>query len=108
MWAPAPSGSPRYPGAGCCFPKRPRERAYCEFRAGCRPPEHPHDLTTVPVGNRAPRFKSRTVKGVAIRTGPESCGDAREGGGEALTGEYAGRVLSREIRELPWKRRQFG
>ena len=48
------------------------------------------------------------MKGVAIRTVPESCGDAREGGGEALTGEYAGRVLSREIRELLSNRQRFG
>ena len=37
------------------------------------------------------------VEGVAIRDGPESCVAAREGGGEALTGVRAGRVLSREI-----------
>jgi hypothetical protein len=35
-------------------------------------------------------------EGVAIHTGPESCVDAREGGCEALTGERAGRVFSRE------------
>jgi hypothetical protein len=33
--------------------------------------------------------------GVAIHIGPESCGAAREGGVEALTGERAGRVFSR-------------
>ena len=33
---------------------------------------------------------------VATHIGPESCGAAREGGVEALTGERAGRVLSRE------------
>jgi hypothetical protein len=33
---------------------------------------------------------------VAIHIGPESCGAAREGGVEALTGERAGRVFSRE------------
>jgi len=32
---------------------------------------------------------------VATHIGPESCGAAREGGVEALTGEHAGRVLSR-------------
>jgi|SRR5882762_1569395 len=32
---------------------------------------------------------------VATHIGPESCGAAREGGVEALTGERAGRVLSR-------------
>jgi hypothetical protein len=33
--------------------------------------------------------------GLATHIGPESCGAAREGGVEALTGEHAGRVLSR-------------
>jgi hypothetical protein len=33
---------------------------------------------------------------VATHIGPESCGAAREGGVEALTGERAGRVFSRE------------
>ena len=37
------------------------------------------------------------VKGLANRDGPESCGGARKGEVEALTGERAGRVLSREI-----------
>jgi hypothetical protein len=32
---------------------------------------------------------------VATHIGPESCGAAREGGVEALTGERAGRVFSR-------------
>ena len=32
---------------------------------------------------------------VATHIGPESCGAARKGGVEALTGERAGRVLSR-------------
>src|SRR6202011_822939 len=32
---------------------------------------------------------------LATHIGPESCGAAREGGVEALTGERAGRVLSR-------------
>ena len=36
-------------------------------------------------------------EGVAIHTGPESCAVVRKGGGEALTGGSAGRVLSREI-----------
>ena len=35
-------------------------------------------------------------EGVASRTGLESCAVVREGGGEALTGERAGRVSSRE------------
>ena len=36
-------------------------------------------------------------EGVAIHTGPESCVGDREGAHEALTGEGAGRVLSREM-----------
>jgi hypothetical protein len=36
------------------------------------------------------------VEGLATRDGPESCAGAREGAGEALTGEPVGRVLSRE------------
>ncbi len=35
-------------------------------------------------------------EGLATHTGPESCGAARKGGVEALTGVRAGRVLSRE------------
>ncbi len=35
-------------------------------------------------------------KGVAIHTGPESCGDVCEGMAEALTGDCVGQVLSRE------------
>src|SRR3954468_23601004 len=42
------------------------------------------------------RMKESYVEGVAAHDGPESCADAREGGGEALTGETAGWVLSRE------------
>ncbi len=37
------------------------------------------------------------VEGVATHNGPESCGGTGDGVGEALTGERAGRVLSREI-----------
>jgi hypothetical protein len=44
------------------------------------------------------------VKGVAIHTDPESCTFVRKGEGEALTGERAGRVLSREI-EPPSRKR---
>ena len=44
------------------------------------------------------------VEGVANHNGPESCGAAREGGDEALTGERTGRVLSREIHALSRKR----
>ena len=41
-------------------------------------------------------MKDSYGKGLATPTGPESCGAAREGGAEALTGECAGRVFSRE------------
>jgi RNA-directed DNA polymerase len=43
------------------------------------------------------RMKESYVEGVAAHNGPESCGVAREGGVEALTGETAGWVLSREM-----------
>lgn len=42
-------------------------------------------------------MKESYVKGLANRNGPESCGGARKGSAEALTGERAGRVLSREM-----------
>ena len=42
-------------------------------------------------------MKESYVKGLASHNGPESCGGARKGMAEALTGERAGRVLSREI-----------
>jgi hypothetical protein len=38
--------------------------------------------------------------GVASHVGPESCGAARKGGVEALTGDRAGRVFSRERNSL--------
>ena len=41
-------------------------------------------------------MKESYVKGLANHNGPESCGGARKGDGEALTGESAGWVLSRE------------
>ena len=41
-------------------------------------------------------MKVSNVKGLANRNDPESCGGARKGDGEALTGESAGWVLSRE------------
>src|SRR6266853_243324 len=37
---------------------------------------------------------------IATHIGPESCGAAREGGVEALTGDRAGRVFSRERHSL--------
>jgi hypothetical protein len=46
-------------------------------------------------------MKEPCVEGVATHDGPESCAVAREGGGEALTGVRAGRVLSRE-NTYPW------
>ena len=46
------------------------------------------------------RMKESYVEGVAAHNGPESCGVAREGGVEALTGETAGWVLSREMLNL--------
>jgi hypothetical protein len=42
-------------------------------------------------------MKESYVKGLANHSGPESCGDAREGRVEALTGERVGWVLSREM-----------
>jgi hypothetical protein len=41
-------------------------------------------------------MKESHSEGLAIHTGPESCGDARKGVVEALTGVRAGRVFSRE------------
>jgi len=41
-------------------------------------------------------MKESYGEGVATHTGPESCGAARKGGIEALTGVRAGRVFSRE------------
>src|ERR1700674_4031139 len=40
-------------------------------------------------------MKESYESGTATHIGPESCGAAREGGVEALTGERAGRVFSR-------------
>ncbi len=42
-------------------------------------------------------MKESYVKGLANHNGPESCGRVRKDTTEALTGERAGRVLSREI-----------
>ena len=44
-------------------------------------------------------MKVRHRKGIANHPDPESCGGAREGAVEALTGETAGQPLSREIRQ---------
>src|SRR5712692_5405714 len=41
-------------------------------------------------------MKESYGEGVATHTGPESCADARKSGREALTGEGAGWVSSRE------------
>ena len=40
-------------------------------------------------------MKKSHESGVATHIGPESCGAAREGGVEALTGDRTGRVFSR-------------
>ncbi len=45
-------------------------------------------------------MKKSHESGVATHIGPESCGAAREGGVEALTGDRAGRVFSRERHSL--------
>ena len=45
-------------------------------------------------------MKVSRSEGLANHTGPESCGAAREDGVEALTGEGAGRVFSRETYKL--------
>ena len=45
-------------------------------------------------------MKESYGEGLATHTDPESCGAAREGGVEALTGERAGRVFSRERASL--------
>ena len=45
-------------------------------------------------------MKESYVEGLATHGGPESCGVARKGGVEALTGVRAGRVLSRERNSL--------
>ena len=43
------------------------------------------------------RRRNSHIEGLATHDDPESCGGAREGVAEALTGAHAGRVLSREI-----------
>jgi len=45
-------------------------------------------------------MKVSYVEDLANHNGPESCGAARKGGVEALTGGRTGRVLSREIYAL--------
>ena len=40
-------------------------------------------------------MKKSYESGLATHIGPESCGAARKGGDEAMTGERAGRVFSR-------------
>jgi hypothetical protein len=46
-------------------------------------------------------MKEPDAEGIAIHSGPESCGHARKVVLEALTGVRAGRVLSREITNVP-------
>ena len=50
-------------------------------------------------------MKESYGEGLATHTDPESCGAAREGGVEALTGARAGRVFSRERHLTPGCRR---
>jgi hypothetical protein len=45
-------------------------------------------------------MKESYGEGVATHTGPESCAGGRKASGEALTGERAGWVSSREIPKL--------
>ena len=45
-------------------------------------------------------MKESYSEGLATHAGPESCGGAREGTAEALTGVRAGRVFSRERHSL--------
>src|SRR3972149_8244858 len=52
------------------------------------------------------RMKESYVEGLAAHDGPESCGGAREGFVEALTGVRAGRVFSRESEFPPGCRRR--
>lgn len=47
-------------------------------------------------------MKESYVEGLTSHGGPESCARNREGVGEALTGVFAGRPLSRVIR-IPWR-----
>ena len=42
-------------------------------------------------------MKESNIEGLASHDGPESCVSPRKGSDEALTGESAGRVMSREI-----------
>lgn len=53
-------------------------------------------------------MKESYVEGLAAHSGPESCGGAREGDVEALTGVRAGRVFSREKHLSPGCRRRKG
>src|SRR5215472_16476442 len=50
-------------------------------------------------------MKEPDAEGVATHGGPESCGGAREGVGEALTGDVQARLLSREKETTPGCRR---
>ena len=51
-------------------------------------------------------MKELYVKGLAAHSGLESCGGAREGVVEALTGVRAGRVYSREMNTTGCRRRK--
>jgi len=52
-------------------------------------------------------MKESHVEGLAAHDGPESCGGARKGVAEALTGVRTGRVLSRENEFPPGCRRRI-
>ena len=53
-------------------------------------------------------MKESYVEGLAAHDGPESCGGARKGAAEALTGVRAGRVFSRENNPPGCRRRRRG
>ena len=63
------------------------------------PPGKPLKRKTLCAGQsrwKGVSWEAHTMKEVANHIGPESCVGVREGAGEALTGERAGRVSSRE------------
>jgi hypothetical protein len=68
--------------------------------AGRRAPGHNENCVRRETGKEW-RVKVSYGEGSATHTGPESCVNAREGRGEALTGECIGQPLSRESHYLP-------
>jgi len=85
--APLQSAGPAEPRAGDGLVSVPRD---------CRARERGRRLRCAGQTGAVQRMKESYGEGVVVHTGPESCAGAREGEGEALTGESAGRVLSRE------------